>query len=378
MGYATTRFQKSVDPNLVCAICGGVLESAVLTPCGHSFCHVCITTWLTRPAVSSCPECRSEVHRDSPKPILSLRNLIGCLEVTCTNKPRGCKEVFILDKEETHLQTCAFVSVTCSVCSGDVLRYQLPSHQMNCVGINTSIEQDSEEDNSVVLKRSSSSGYLSFPTADGRNSLSDFLLRSPYSALTSTGQVMRLLSRIGSLEKQVGRLLDDLHEAHSRNSYLYSQNRKMKSELEDRYRSSESATTDFSQRDSVIESRASDRFQRDYANSYYYINVANTYEEQSSEIPEEVGKLSLLIARYLLRKPKHLDSDLVFQAVKRCYEWGFVSASSAAQLISDHDVHMLLATAYASNWFSAAQRVTLGCWLQCVLRCQGCRRVVEG
>ena len=46
MGFGTHRFVSSVDPNLVCSVCGGVLEDAVLTPCGHSFCRLCLHTWL--------------------------------------------------------------------------------------------------------------------------------------------------------------------------------------------------------------------------------------------------------------------------------------------------------------------------------------------
>ena len=46
MGYAVARFTGTVDQNLLCSICSSVLEDAVLTPCGHSFCHMCLHTWI--------------------------------------------------------------------------------------------------------------------------------------------------------------------------------------------------------------------------------------------------------------------------------------------------------------------------------------------
>ena len=46
MGYAVARFTGTVDQNLLCSICSSVLEEAVLTPCGHSFCQMCLHTWI--------------------------------------------------------------------------------------------------------------------------------------------------------------------------------------------------------------------------------------------------------------------------------------------------------------------------------------------
>ena len=46
MGYAVARFTGTVDQNLLCSICSSVLEEAVLTTCGHSFCQMCLHTWI--------------------------------------------------------------------------------------------------------------------------------------------------------------------------------------------------------------------------------------------------------------------------------------------------------------------------------------------
>ena len=81
MGYSITRFVASVDANLLCSICSAVLEDPVLTPCGHSFCLLCLETWLEHSGASSCPECRGAIGSDETRPIRSVRNLINGLEV---------------------------------------------------------------------------------------------------------------------------------------------------------------------------------------------------------------------------------------------------------------------------------------------------------
>ncbi len=54
MGYAVGRFSEEVNENLLCSICSCVLEEAVLTPCGHSFCNTCLTTWIEARAAGEC------------------------------------------------------------------------------------------------------------------------------------------------------------------------------------------------------------------------------------------------------------------------------------------------------------------------------------
>ena len=86
MGYAIENFVHSVDRNLLCSVCGGVLQDALLTPCGHSFCSLCLKTWLSRrtdDAATSgydvqlqqgtCPQCRSQVSLANSHPVLAIR-----------------------------------------------------------------------------------------------------------------------------------------------------------------------------------------------------------------------------------------------------------------------------------------------------------------
>ncbi|XP_071963269.1 E3 ubiquitin-protein ligase NRDP1-like [Antedon mediterranea] len=78
---------------------------------------------------------------------------------------------------------------------------------------------------------------------------------------------------------------------------------------------------------------------------------------------ESIAQLSVLIARNLLSKPDSIEADAVFTAIKRCYD-----RFARCGLDYEHDVHMLLSTAYASDWFNDQHRVSFHCWLQSIAR----------
>ncbi|ESP02861.1 hypothetical protein LOTGIDRAFT_110833, partial [Lottia gigantea] len=128
MGYNLNKFTGTIDPNLLCGVCGGVFENAVLTSCGHSFCLDCLKTWLNRPMTNSCPECRTPIEYETVKPILSLRNLINGLDVYCDHAERGCKTVTKLESLGKHLETCTHFPIRCVACDEVVNRYELPTH----------------------------------------------------------------------------------------------------------------------------------------------------------------------------------------------------------------------------------------------------------
>ncbi|RUS89082.1 hypothetical protein EGW08_003145, partial [Elysia chlorotica] len=145
MGYSLLRFVRPVDQHLRCPICSHVLESPVLTQCGHTFCRTCLLTWLAQSGVSAswpgppdrdlhddhsgtCPECRSMVSVGELSQVICLRNLILSLEVTCENSDRGCPAHFPLERNEVHLQTCGHAPVSCCGCQGMINRAELTSH----------------------------------------------------------------------------------------------------------------------------------------------------------------------------------------------------------------------------------------------------------
>ena len=114
MGYPVAQFVSSIDENLLCGVCGGVLQEPVLTSCGHSFCRECLEAWLDRPSPTSCPECRADVLRGDVHPILCVRNFVLSLLVTCPNVDRGCQATIQLERLTNHVcNECAFGDVTC-------------------------------------------------------------------------------------------------------------------------------------------------------------------------------------------------------------------------------------------------------------------------
>lgn len=74
--------------------------------------------------------------------------------------------------------------------------------------------------------------------------------------------------------------------------------------------------------------------------------------------PSSVSQLSCLIAKYLLSKPACVDRNRIFLSIKRSFTYYHNYAGYA------EDVLMLLATAYASNWFPEHHRWSLERWLE--------------
>ncbi|KAK3597401.1 hypothetical protein CHS0354_040131 [Potamilus streckersoni] len=309
MGYEVHWFIGSIDPNLLCGICNAVLEDAVLTPCGHSFCYACIETWLSRPSTVTCPECRANVTLTTVKPVLSLRNLINGFEVGCPNSKRGCKVIIKLDRVNYHLETCGYISVECAGCGTDVNRFELASHQMACEGIAASVK---EEDYIIASERLTN---LRFTTS------------------MTSADVKELLSKLSSLEFELKTLKRDLQIAESKNRVLERECRKARDEL-------------LKARNELPDSSC------DYDPEYKY-----------GHTPQSIANLSLLIAKNLLRKPSFIDREMIFCAVRRCYD-----KYARCGTEYEHDIHMLIATAFASNWFSENQRHNLHYYLQSIAR----------
>lgn len=116
----------------MCSICAGVLEEAVITRCGHSFCDECIHIWLDRPNTTSCPTCRSDVTAYEVTPVLALRGVVEGLMVRCDNDENGCKMVLKLEKLPVHLQMCEYGLIECGACGKSVKRFELPDHHEEC------------------------------------------------------------------------------------------------------------------------------------------------------------------------------------------------------------------------------------------------------
>lgn len=136
MGYEINRFPEDVDEELLCSICGQVLESPVqVRQCEHCFCGSCVNEWLKHQPV--CPVDRSPVspREDLIQPPRILRNLLGRLKISCINKEFGCTAVVRLDGLQAHHNECQYNPkrpVACEKGCGLVVPLdEVPQH--NCV-----------------------------------------------------------------------------------------------------------------------------------------------------------------------------------------------------------------------------------------------------
>jgi len=79
------NFVKSslISKHLMCIICTEVFNEPKRTGCGHTFCDICITQWLSK--TSKCPICRDAVSKEEMSKDLIAYNIINDLEVTCSN-----------------------------------------------------------------------------------------------------------------------------------------------------------------------------------------------------------------------------------------------------------------------------------------------------
>ena len=352
MGYGVHRFKETIDDNLVCGVCGGVLEDAVLTPCGHSFCYQCLQTWLDNPnAGYTCPECRSRVRDGDARPILSVRNLIRGMEVSCEHCSRGCTASLKLDGMIHHISLCGFVPIECAGCRETVNRENLAEHQERCDALtaqqnsqsNHGLQDDEDDDD----RPSTSISRYDWPHHDNHscvdNPFCKHYFAEPY--------VSELTFRVTHLEIQLHKMKADLEIAASKNKKLERELRRTRDDLEEK-------------RYQLLDHQHSE-FDPDYEYGY---------------TPKSISKLSCLISQHLTRKPSYIETNMIYNALKRCYDnYAKPSAyqseiaarvtsevSARATLECARDVHMLLATAYASNWFSEIQRVNVSHWIQAV------------
>ena len=79
------KFVKSslISKHLICIICQEVLYEPKRIDCGHTFCDICITQWLSKSTF--CPMCRQKVSKEGMSKDLIALNIINDLEVTCSN-----------------------------------------------------------------------------------------------------------------------------------------------------------------------------------------------------------------------------------------------------------------------------------------------------
>lgn len=135
MGYDLGRFQGDVDEELMCSICGGVLEDPLQAPsCEHAFCASCIHEWLNHQ--QSCPIDRRNLTPLQLKQVPRiLKNLLSKLMISCDNISFGCEAIIRLDSLNSHLTQCQYNPkrpVQCERGCGLVVAFDELTHH-NCV-----------------------------------------------------------------------------------------------------------------------------------------------------------------------------------------------------------------------------------------------------
>uniref|UniRef100_A0A1I8H783 E3 ubiquitin-protein ligase NRDP1 n=1 Tax=Macrostomum lignano TaxID=282301 RepID=A0A1I8H783_9PLAT len=132
MGFELARFEGEVDEELICPICGGVLDVPVQAPdCEHTFCSGCIDQWLR--LNPTCPIDRQPLLSLHLKPAPRiLRNLLSRLDVACDFQQLGCGARVKLASAAQHAAQCEYNPsrpVPCgSGCGLMVPRDQLAEH----------------------------------------------------------------------------------------------------------------------------------------------------------------------------------------------------------------------------------------------------------
>ncbi|XP_054645752.1 E3 ubiquitin-protein ligase LNX isoform X1 [Dunckerocampus dactyliophorus] len=96
-------YKDEVDTDLVCHICLQPLIRPLDTPCGHTYCQECLTSFLLES--DFCPVCRAPLMLQScRKPSLLVHKLLDKLTVVCPFKDH-CTEVLARGDLEDHIKS---------------------------------------------------------------------------------------------------------------------------------------------------------------------------------------------------------------------------------------------------------------------------------
>ena len=133
---------SSANKNLYCGICTDLFKKPMRAPCGHSFCHRCISTWLKMNKI--CPQDRrpltmSQLHHD-----FILDSLVSELDADCPFSSEGCK--FIrkpLSEVRQHALECPFNPENVP----DFIRDVLTKHNEECYVVSSDSSDDNGEGN---------------------------------------------------------------------------------------------------------------------------------------------------------------------------------------------------------------------------------------
>ena len=132
MGIDFNRFvdlPQSLSKHLCCGICHQILDNAVITSCGHSFCELCIKQTIESNHLS-CAECRQRLKKcnqvlDDEEPYYmiceysfarnyKINGIISELTIKCDFEFNGCPQTVQVGLLVEHLKACP--NRFCKIC----------------------------------------------------------------------------------------------------------------------------------------------------------------------------------------------------------------------------------------------------------------------
>ena len=128
-GYSYEFVDPNVPDEFTCLICTMVAREAHQSGCcGRIFCLGCLETLKNKSRHFSCPNCRSDLHRNYFADKNTMRK-IRQFSVYCPNKDRGCCWTGELQSVHGHMCNCPKERVSCpNDCSVEVERCGLTEH----------------------------------------------------------------------------------------------------------------------------------------------------------------------------------------------------------------------------------------------------------
>ena len=131
-GYNPDLFDESVEDFFLCHICKGVLKEALLTPCGHVFCKVCLyqAKFYSQHTETRCPMDNNPLVLEKITEEDFINRWVRQKRIQCPLKSKGCEWSGELGDCKKHLNTvCLMFRVKCSQgCGAVVMRCELESH----------------------------------------------------------------------------------------------------------------------------------------------------------------------------------------------------------------------------------------------------------
>jgi len=113
MGFDRERFVNlSDDDDFTCAICQGIYDRPVITPCRHTYCKECIESWIQ--IKNSCPLDQKRLRScDLIQIPYMLQSIINKLLIHCDYHSSGCQEIVPVGDLRKHLIQCIFCPTAC-------------------------------------------------------------------------------------------------------------------------------------------------------------------------------------------------------------------------------------------------------------------------